>query len=344
MFQGKSGFDIVIANPPYLFITEIPPEERAYFFEQYSTVAYRFDIYGVFIEKSVTQLLPQGGTLTFITPHTLLSNDSFEEAAWLSVGTNTPKKGHRYRASRAFENARNEVMVFVACKKPPRDAEPVHVFTTSADAFPNPKKEFTIEQHLWSPNPKASWLINLAGRDSQILTKMERSQYRLGELCTINQGLRTGDNKTYLSADRKSGKWKPVVGGKDVGRYGPLPNGQYVYYEPSVIDAPRRPEIFESREKLVIQEIRNITLPRRLVATYDNRQFYCLQSTNVINHKIGVTQPSIKCLLGFLNSAAANFFFRCRFPGEQSHSVEPTRADTYSCHSTRATQADGALG
>jgi adenine-specific DNA-methyltransferase len=82
-----------------------------------------------------------------------------------------------------------------------------------------------------------------------------------------------------------------------------------------VIDAPRKAEIFESGEKLVIQEIRNITLHRRLVATYDGHQFYCLQSTNVINHKRGVTQPSIKCLLGFVNSNAANFFFRSRFPG-----------------------------
>jgi type I restriction-modification system DNA methylase subunit len=314
VFHRKKGFDVVIANPPYLFITAIDPKQRDYLFSHYSTVAYRFDIYGVFIEKSLTQLLARGGTLTFINPHTLLSNDSFEKLRRLLLAQVQIKKVIDIGPG-AFENASNEVMVFVACKILPRDGEAVHVFTTDADIFPKPVKQFEVAQKVWSKNPKASWLVNLSGIESEILMKMERTKYRLGDLCTINQGMRTGDNEKYLSANKKSRKWKPAVGGKDIGRYKPLPDGQFVYYEPSVIDAPRRPEIFESAEKLVIQEIRNITLPRRLVATYDNRQFYCLQSTNVINMKRGITQPSLPFLLGVLNSAAANFFFRCRFPG-----------------------------
>jgi len=118
-----------------------------------------------------------------------------------------------------------------------------------------------------------------------------------------------------LSSKAKSSKWKPVVGGKEVARYHPLETGLYVYYEPEVLDAPRKREIFESPEKLVIQEIRNITLPRRLVATYDNQQFYCLQSTNVINLRETSDSTRIKSVLGILNSAATNFYFRQRFSG-----------------------------
>jgi len=81
------------------------------------------------------------------------------------------------------------------------------------------------------------------------------------------------------------------------------------------LDAPRREEIFESKEKIVIQEIRNITLRRRLVATYDDRQFYCLQSTNVVNLRPNVSKISLKFLLAIVNSEAVNFFFRQRFPG-----------------------------
>lgn len=314
VFHRNGGFDVVIANPPYVFITEVEPKMRTYLFQRYSTVAYRFDIYGIFIEKSVTELLARGGTLTFINPHTLLSNDSFEKLRRLLLEQARLKKVIDIGPG-AFENASNEVMVFVACKMPPHNGEGVHVFSTTADTFPKAIKQFTIAQVVWSKNPKASWLINLAGNESQILTRMEGAKHRLGDLCTINQGLRTGDNEKYLSTRQKSGKWKPAVGGKDVARYTPLPSGQFVYYEPSVIDAPRKPEIFESAEKLVIQEIRNITLQRRLVATYDCRQFYCLQSTNVINKRNGVFAQDIKFLLAVVNSSAANFFFRCRFPG-----------------------------
>lgn len=106
------------------------------------------------------------------------------------------------------------------------------------------------------------------------------------------------------------------MGGRNIGRYEPLAKGMYVYYEPKVLDAPRRPEIFESPVKLVVQEIRNITLPRRLIATYDAGQFYCLQSTNVINIRGSESvRWNIKFLLGILNSNAANFYFRQRFSG-----------------------------
>jgi type I restriction-modification system DNA methylase subunit len=314
VFHRKSGFDVVIANPPYVFITEVDPKLRIFLFERYSTVAYRFDVYGVFIERSVIDLLARGGILTFINPHTLLSNDSFEKLRWLLLEQTQLKKIIDIGPG-AFENARNEVMVFVACKLPPDKTDGVHVFSSTADTFPKATKSFTIAQNVWSKNPKASWLVNISGRESQIVARMEEAKYRLGQLCTINQGLRTGNNEKYLSTERKSSKWKPAVGGKDVARYEPLPAAQFVYYEPSVIDAPRKPEIFESAEKIVIQEIRNITLHRRLVATFDSHQFYCLQSTNVINKRNGISDLGVKFLLGLVNSSAVNFFFRCRFPG-----------------------------
>jgi hypothetical protein len=83
-----------------------------------------------------------------------------------------------------------------------------------------------------------------------------------------------------------------------------------------LLDAPRSREIFNSDEKLVVQEIRNITLSRRIIATYDSQQFYCLQSTNVINLKPAASASvSTKFLLGVLNSDLINFFFRFRFSG-----------------------------
>jgi hypothetical protein len=156
--------------------------------------------------------------------------------------------------------------------------------------------------------------VKASAGDMVIVEKLERAEYRFGELCTINQGLRTGDNQKYLSDTQKGKLWKPVVGGKHVARYGPFQRGTYVCYEPKMLDAPRRREIFEAHEKLVVQEIRNITLPRRLIASYDDEQFFCLQSTNVINLRPSAAKGwNMKFLLGILNSGAANYFFRQRF-------------------------------
>jgi hypothetical protein len=197
-----------------------------------------------------------------------------------------------------------------------RPAEGTHVVLTSAKGFPRPEKEFTVGQDLWLKNPGAAWLVKVSEADLAVLAKMEMSPHRLGDLCSINQGLRTGDNEKYLSTKQASSKWKPAAGGKHVGRYEPVARDLYVYYEPSALDAPRRRQIFESGEKLIVQEVRNITLPRRIVATFDDQRFYCLQSTNVINLvEEQRARWNMKFLLAILNSAAVNVFFRQRFSG-----------------------------
>ena len=73
----QGGFDVVMGNPPYLFITELGDSEKDYYFKNYKTTEYRFDVYGLFAELSIKSLLKDKGYLSFITPHTLLSNNSF---------------------------------------------------------------------------------------------------------------------------------------------------------------------------------------------------------------------------------------------------------------------------
>jgi len=71
------GFDIVIGNPPYLFVTEVPAAMRRYYKDNYKALSYRFDLYGAFVERAALCLLRKYGHFGFIIPHTLLGNDSF---------------------------------------------------------------------------------------------------------------------------------------------------------------------------------------------------------------------------------------------------------------------------
>ena len=109
--------------------------------------------------------------------------------------------------------------------------------------------------------------------------------------------------------------WRPVVGGKDIARYAPLPKQSFVHYAPALLDAPRDPAIWIADEKLIVQEVRNITLSRRIVATLDRDKTICLQTTNAITLKPGVTEWPLSALLAILNSAATNHYFRERFRG-----------------------------
>jgi type I restriction-modification system DNA methylase subunit len=312
-----AGFDAVIGNPPYLFITELDNWEKEYFGRTFSTCEYRFDVYGLFCERAVDEWLRLGGQLSFIIPHTLLSNDSFTKLRKLFLAKTHLRKVIDIGPG-VFRAARNETMVFVA-ETNSRDDKSLRlsdVILTSAAIFPTPQHQFSINQKEWAANQKARWEVKLAGTGLKILGKLEKAGTKLGDLCTINQGLRTGDNDRYLSSTKASSAWKPAAGGKGVARYAPLTRGLFVLYEPSLLDAPRNRAIFESEEKLVVQEIRNITLKRRIIATCDSQQYFCLQSTNVINLKPSQSSSvSTKFLLGLLNSNLTNFFFRLRFSG-----------------------------
>lgn len=307
------GFDAVIGNPPYLFITEVPSYLRRYFEAEYHGVSYRFDLYGAFIERALTLLLRRGGVFGFIIPHTLLSNDSFKQLRILLAKAATICEVLDFGPG-VFRGARNETMLLFFRSEEARPADMVSVIRTSAKAFPSELERFAIPQHEWILPDGSPWLVSASPVSQRLIKRMESAKHRLGDLCTANQGLRTGNNPKYLSGVPKSRLWKVAAGGKQIGRYEPIPLTLFVYYEPSVLDAPRRPEIFFSKCKIIVQEIRNIALKRRIVATLDRNEIIGLQSTNVINLKASA-EHDIRYVLGILNSRATNHYFRLVFPG-----------------------------
>jgi hypothetical protein len=314
IFAGKTGgFDAVIGNPPYLFITEVPTNHRAYFQSKYHGVDYRFDLYGAFIEQASANLLSKKGLLGFIIPHTLLSNDSFRELRTLLAKNTTIYKVIDIGPG-VFRNANNETMLLFFETKPSGSSTKVDVICTTPKEFPIPTSRFTAVHNEWVKKTGDPWLVHASTGNMAIIRKIEIYKTKLGECCSINQGLRTGNNAKYLSEKTHGEKWKAAAGGKHVSRYSPIIRELYVFYEPAVLDAPRKPEIFFSKEKIVVQEVRNISLPRRIVATLDCLQTICLQSTNVINKKPSCS-VDIRYILGVLNSTLVNFFFKYKFPG-----------------------------
>jgi type I restriction-modification system DNA methylase subunit len=310
------GFDIVIGNPPYLFISNLDRTVRENYAKRFETAEYRFDLYGFFIERAIRDLMPLGGLLTFIIPHTLLSNDSFAKLRKFLLAKCSILQVIDIGPS-VFSGASNETMTFLVSKGEPKETHEVWVRNTTASEFPVGEPDFRVRQEKWLRNPKFSWPVRISGQGRyNVFEMLARNSTPLGSICTVNQGLRTGDNSRYIRPTRDGAKWKPVVGGKDIGLYEPIIPKEYVLYDPAVLDAPRKEEIFTSKEKIIVQEIRNISLPRRIVATLDDCQTYALQSTNVINRRSTAPKVfSLKYILAVINSSVINHYFRQSFPG-----------------------------
>lgn len=76
VFQSKGGFDIVIANPPYVsaleFSTSFPKSLREAMNRSYASAKGTYDLYVLFIELGI-RLLNQNGSVVFINPNKFLS-------------------------------------------------------------------------------------------------------------------------------------------------------------------------------------------------------------------------------------------------------------------------------
>ncbi len=310
--KARRGFDGVIGNPPYLFITEQQEQQKQYYSKTYTAYRYRYDVYGLFIEKAVAHLLAHKGRLGLIIPHTLLNNDSFVALRRFLL-KNSVLNLIVDLGPGVFHGAKNETMLLFATKAKPKRDTTCQIIKSDKD-LGGLGAVHDIGQQSFLALPNAAFLVSARAESVRLLAKLRSLPARLGDYCTINQGLRTGDNKRFLSASRQLKTQRPAVGGRHIGRYH-VRKHIFVRYEPGKLDAPRNESIFTSPEKVIVQEIRNITLPRRIIATYDRHRLYCLQSTNVINLR-GTCHPppDLKYLLGLLNSRLINWFFRTSFP------------------------------
>ena len=311
----EDGFSIIIGNPPFLFISNLGREVRENYAKRFATAEYRFDLYGFFIERAVRDLVSKGGLVTYIVPHTLLSNDSFEKLRKFLLLESTILQVIDIGPS-VFSGASNETMTFLLSKGAPSKPHQIWIRNTTASDFPDGEPDFHIMQARWLQNQKYAWQVRISSDRYQLIELLGKNSIQLGSICTINQGLRTGDNSRYIRSTPSGPEWRPVVGGKDIGFFEPIQAREYVLYNPAVLDAPRREEIFTAAEKIIAQEIRNISLPRRIVATLDCERTFALQSTNVINLKRSVPESiSLRYVLAIINSSPINYFFRQSFPG-----------------------------
>ncbi len=69
--EGRTGYDYIVGNPPYVPITGLSGAEKARYRARYATARARFDLYLLFFEEALRRLAP-GGRLVFITPEKYL--------------------------------------------------------------------------------------------------------------------------------------------------------------------------------------------------------------------------------------------------------------------------------
>jgi len=260
--QGKEGFDIVLANPPYVrqeLIKDIKPELRKVYPKFYCGTA---DLYCYFYYRAVEVLRP-GGMLVFIS-----SNKWFRASYGAKLRSLFATKSRimsitDFKDQPVFQTATAYPMIFVAQK-----------------AAPEGKTVLTEVRHLEPPYPDVLALVRAVGQflpDGAIrgnvwklaetesiraFQKMEEAGPRLMEYVggRMFYGIKTGFNDAFvidsstraelLARDSKCREIiKPLLMGRDISRWFANSGGRWMIVTPIGVDMKRYPAVFAHLKK-----------------------------------------------------------------------------------------------
>ncbi|MCK4813602.1 MAG: Eco57I restriction-modification methylase domain-containing protein, partial [Candidatus Marinimicrobia bacterium] len=304
------GFDVVIGNPPYVRVTN--KNEYSYFSSAFTTSSNRIDLYGLFYEISLKILNPYG-LLSFITPNTFLTNLQYKSLRkLLSTLEIIEILDYRFQV---FEDARvDTVTIFISRKKTNKQCKIYKFF--SSDEISTIKPNYLYEQIYFSNNIE-SFIVDISPDNFNVIKKIENQTRPLSEIAKIRNGINPGypeSRKKLLIQSAIFGKNpKKRLDAKDIFKYGFEWKNKWVDYDKdySVEGGSLREESIFSTPKILIQDIRNLSLKTRIVACYDDKFYYNLYTL----HNIQSQKPDIdnKYLLAILNSKMMNFYFSSNF-------------------------------
>lgn len=345
VFHRKSGFDIVIGNPPYLNVELVSRIDKDYFASTYRTFYKRSDVFGLFFELGLTRLV-QNGTVAFIVPQQIFNNLSYKKLRHLML-SNQWLDQVLYLGDRIFESANNDVCVLFLRKPGVERIRLVNALDfdnrTATDVSTDYFEKFD-NIISFSDDSSAPGLF-----DKIFDSKHERVKDRFD----VFQGIVTGNNDVFILMPEQARDARiekpllhPILLGRDFEKWLIRSTERLVIYVNGETDLngfpnaekwllPFRNELKKRREcqrgvipwyalqwprvkaqldhtpKILVQGTRNPRLKTRIVATMDEICVYGTQGLNFIIPK--QKSAPIYYALAVLNSTLINHLYATKF-------------------------------
>lgn len=330
MFGIKDGFDIVIANPPWVFTRrgDFDKKLKKIITDTYlkklkgSQVGHakqsgKINLFAIFI-LFAANILKKDGLMTFIIPNTLLRATIFD-AIRKYLLDETSISSIVDLSKGIFENVTASTIVLILENTKPNQKTQINV----SQSLPIDDKynEWKVEQNSFLKN--VSYGFNIYANDigSSLINKILVNSERLDKYYKVmGGGIATGPGKKdYISNTKLSDLYKPLIEGKDVKRYLISFSDKYILYDRVKLYRARDEKVFLLDEKLVTQRIGGGRYP--LVVGYDNNKYYTFNSTNTILKREDSNDSDLKYLLGLLNSKLLNWYFKIQYTNKSELTV-----------------------
>lgn len=315
VFKDNGGFDICIANPPYVQLQKAICEGSRlklgdlYKHLEYDTFFRMGDLYCLFIELGYN-LLNSGGALSFINPNTWLQSFSFSplrkfltsNMAWKQTLI-TPKVFDATVDTHCIFFIKQLEKTDCIINKMDKNLNMDYLHTIPLDYFNNREDVINIES-----NPTTT----------RIIDKIVKCSKSVGEIMSVYNGVKPFSKgrgnppqtaeivKThpYVKEGAKPGpEWSPLMRGKLMNRYVNLWDNNYWILYGEKLAEPRKPEIFEAPEKLIVRQTGD-----SIIATILGPNIICRDNLHICIPKN--EDYNIKYILGVMNSKVVDAVYR----------------------------------
>ena len=224
----EGGFDIVIANPPYIQLQnnegKLANELEPQGFKTFSRMG---DIYCLFYEQA-TNLLKENGIFSFITSNKWMRASYGEPLRKFLAEKTNPLLLVDLGGTKVFESATVDVNILVASKQKNKGKTKTLILddkcTNDLSILVEQDKNFD------SYNDSSNWTI-LTSIEKSIKTKIQSVSVKLEDInVKINYGIKTGANEVFIIDENLRNKLiskdprndeiiRPLIRGRDVKRF-----------------------------------------------------------------------------------------------------------------------------
>lgn len=303
MFGITNGFDIVIGNPPYITLALgknqifFKKEEIDNYKKSYSDVfEYKGNTFALFIQAS-SRLLSKGGVLSFILPNTLLLNASFQKLRKFILSIYSILKLINFKDD-VFEEAVTGGNLIILFEKD-TNKEVINVATISRDRGIDNLNYYSVSSEVYKKDPSNNFILDI--KNIGIEEKIRKNSTILGEIAHFYNGIKTGDNKKFLSDVKRNSNYFPIIRGRDLQKYQINFGGVYVLFDKKLLWSNTNQEYLLKNPKILIRQTGD-----SLVASLDTFPFMSMDTT----HLIFDSACDIRYLLGVINSKLMNWYYQ----------------------------------
>ena len=295
---ANGGFDIVVGNPPYVSAEYISEIDKTFYEKNYYSAYGRQNLYIIFYEKAIN-LLKENGNLGFITPYTILKNMYYKEIREYILKNTSILEIIDFKGITVFQDAGVDSIILLLKKE--KRIEYDIKYINNIKAFET--QVYDINLFKSSQITEKDDLSIQFSKNEKLLNKIlgHKDTLKLKEIIDFKQGIITGGNKNFLVSE-KLANCEKVLTGTDFNRYKLFDSNQYIIYDIEKLHRPRKREIFESKEKILLRQTGAFP-----ICMLDTNQYFTLDTVH--NGILKQENFNIKYILSLLNSRFIKFIY-----------------------------------